>query len=205
LLLWLTLYASGLQPTLAGVAMGLLVPTSPVLSRDLVRSRTDDLLDVFTPEAARETTRIAKQAVSQLEWLEHQLHGWSSLVIVPVFALANAGVTFTSDMVRAAATSSITVGIVVALVVGKTLGILGGAWVGTRTGIATLPDETNWRQIAGVAVLGGIGFTVSLFIADLAFDSQALVDEAKIGIFVASVVAGAAGAVALRRTTRSIS
>ena len=91
-LLWVAVYESGVHPTVAGVVMGLLAPAAPALTREIVRSRTDELLDVFSPEAAHETSRMARQAVSQLEWLEHQLHGWSSLVIVPVFALANAGV-----------------------------------------------------------------------------------------------------------------
>jgi len=199
--LWLALHEAGVHATLAGVVMGLLVPVTPVLGRDIVRSLTDELLDVFSPRTARETTRIARQAVSQLEWLEHELHGWSSLLVVPVFALANAGVTFTADSVADAAGSTVTIGVVLGLVVGKFAGITGGAWLATRLGVAALPEGVAWRQIGGAAALGGIGFTVSLFIASLAFEAPALVDEAKIGILVASVMASLVGALVLRRTS----
>jgi NhaA family Na+:H+ antiporter len=197
-LLWLTVHASGLHATLAGVIMGLAVPATPVLNREIIRSRTDELLDVFSPAAARETTRIARQAVSQLEWLEHELHGWSSLVIVPVFALANAGVTFTHASLADATTSSVTIGIILGLVAGKATGITAGAWLGIRLGIAELPSDVRWRHVGGAAALGGIGFTVSLFIVGLAFDAPGLVDQAKAGIFVASLTATAVGALLLR-------
>ena len=200
LALWIAVHASGVHATLAGVVMGLLVPATPVLNREIVRSRTDELLDVFTPEAARETRKIARQAVSQLEWLEHELHGWTSLAVVPVFALANAGVVFTSDGLRDAVSSPITAGVVLGLVVGKTLGITGAAWLAVRRGFAELPHGVNWRHITGTAALGGIGFTVSLFMTGLAFDSDTALDEAKIGIFVASAAAAIAGALILRRS-----
>ena len=200
-LLWLALHEAGVHATLAGVIMGLLVPVTPVLGRDIVRSLADDMLDVFSPRTARETTRIARQAVSQLEWLEHELHGWSSLLVVPVFALANAGVTFTSDSVGDAVGSTVTIGVVLGLVVGKFVGITGGAWLATRLRVAALPEGVAWGHIGGAAALGGIGFTVSLFIASLAFEAPALVDEAKVGILVASVMASLVGALVLRRTS----
>jgi NhaA family Na+:H+ antiporter len=146
----------------------------------------------------RETSRIARHAVSHLEWLEHA-HGWSSLLIVPAFALANAGVTFTTQSVRDASTSTVTIGVVLGLVVGKVVGIGGGAWLSTRLGVAELPAEVAWRHVIGAAALGGVGFTVSLFIADLAFHAGLITDEAKIGILVASVLASATGALVLRR------
>ncbi len=197
-LLWLTLHASGIHATLAGVVMGLLVPATPALTREIVHSRTDDLLDVFTPAAAQETTRIARQSVSQLEWLEHHLHGWSSFVIVPVFALANAGIPLGSQAMSDASTSSVSWGIVLGLVVGKTLGISAAARLAVRAGVADLPDGATWRQLYGVAVLGGIGFTVSLFIANLAFTDGQLVDRARVGILAASVLASLVGAALLR-------
>ncbi|MBA3801595.1 MAG: Na+/H+ antiporter NhaA [Acidimicrobiia bacterium] len=102
-------------------------------------------------------------SVSQLEWLEHELHGWSSFAIVPVVALANAGVTLSSDALGGAAASALTLGVVVGLVAGKTIGISVAAWLATRAGIADLADGVSWRQVMGAAALGGIGFTVSLF------------------------------------------
>jgi NhaA family Na+:H+ antiporter len=200
--LWVAVYSAGVHATIAGVAMGLLAPATPALTREIVRSRADELLDVFSPEAARQTGRLARQAVSQLEWLEHQLHGWSSLAIVPVFALANAGVELTADSLRDAATSTVTIGVVVGLVVGKTVGIVAAAWGAVRVGIADLPDGASWRQLVGAGALGGIGFTVSLFVAALAFDDALLVDQSKIGVLVASALATALAA-GLLRSARS--
>ncbi|MDP1792967.1 MAG: Na+/H+ antiporter NhaA [Acidimicrobiales bacterium] len=187
--LWLALHASGVHATLAGVAMGLLAPSTAVLDRQIIRSRADQLVDVFSPKAARETTRIARKAVSELEWLEDGLHDVSSLLIVPLFALANAGVVMSSDSLRDAATSSIALGAVLGLVLGKAIGITVGAWIGTKLRLATLPDGVTWHHVIGVAALGGIGFTVSIFISTLAFDDAALVDEAKIGVLAASLIA----------------
>jgi NhaA family Na+:H+ antiporter len=201
--LWLALHNAGIHATLAGVVLGLAAPAAPLLDSDVVRSRADELLDVFTPRTAKETTWIARHAVSQLEWLELRLHGMSSLVILPLFALANAGVTFTADGVGDAVGSGIAWGIVLGLVVGKPLGIVLGAWVGQRVGVATFPPELAWRHVVGVGALGGIGFTVSLFMIGLAFDDAASVDAGKIGVFSATLLAAAAGAVLLRWKSES--
>ncbi len=197
--LWFALHESGVHATLAGVAMGLLVPASPTLSREIVWSRRDELLDVFSPRAARDTLQIARQAVSELEWLEHGLHGFTSVIVVPLFALANAGVVLSGSTLRHAVGSPIAIGVAAGLVVGKTVGIAGGAWIGTRLGVAALPDDVRWRHIVGAAAVGGIGFTVSIFIANLAFANEPEVAEAKIGIVAASLVATALGALILRR------
>jgi NhaA family Na+:H+ antiporter len=203
IVLWIAIHASGIHATIAGVIMGLLAPATPALDREIVRSRADDLLDVFSPEAARQTTRIARQAVSQLEWIEHELHGWSSLFIVPLFALANAGVELSSDRLRDAATSPVTLGVVLGLVVGKTAGIAAAAWVAVRSGVAELPADVTWRQLIGAAALGGIGFTVSLFITALAFDDAVLVDRSKMGVLAGSLLATALATALLRSRSRS--
>ena len=148
--LWLAVHASGVHATIAGVIMGLLAPATPELTREIVHSRADELLDVFSPGAAKETSRMARQSVSQLEWLEDQLHGWSSLLIVPLFALANAGVVLTADSLRAAATSTLTIGVVVGLVVGKTVGIsvasLGAVGSAGPTSPTTSPGGSCWAR-----------------------------------------------------------
>jgi NhaA family Na+:H+ antiporter len=195
---WLCLHESGLHATLAGVAMGLLTPAKPTLDREILVDQSDEMLDVYSPQAARSTSRMARLAVSQLEWLLHGLHPWTTLVIVPLFALANAGVALSGGALSEAATSKVAWGVVVGLVVGKTIGITGASWLACRLGFASLPTDARWRGMVGVAALGGIGFTVSLFISELAFESGALADDAKIGILVASVVASAAGALILR-------
>ena len=168
-LLWLAVHASGVHATLAGVAMALVPSGTP-----------------------------ARRRSAQLDRLEHVLHRASSFVIVPVFALANAGVDLTGRGMNDAATSTVSIGIVVALVAGKTAGIAGASWAVTKAGLADLPSGVTWRQLTGAAALGGIGFTVSLFVTGLAFDDSALVDQAKVGILVASVAAGLIGAAILR-------
>ncbi len=188
--LWFAVFESGVHATLAGVACGLLAPAKPRRPADTQVSATpantiDELkLIVFD-------TRETKSVVDRLI---HNLHPFTALLIVPVFALANTGVTMTPASIGDAMSSSVALAIMAGLVVGKPLGIAVAAWLAVRSGVATLPAGTTWRHVIGVGFLGGIGFTVSLFITDLAFDSAATVDNAKIGVLFASVLASAAGA-----------
>jgi NhaA family Na+:H+ antiporter len=165
-LLWLCLYQAGVEPTLAGVALGLLTPALP------------------------------RRGVPVLARLERALHPVSSFVIVPVFALANAGVVLGAAAIATAARSSVTIGIVVGLVVGKFVGILGASVLAIRLRVARLPGGVRVRHLAGAAALGGIGFTVSLFVADLAFRGSVIAD-AKIGVLAASALAGVLGLIVL--------
>ena len=199
---WLAMHAAGVHATIAGVAMGLLAPAQPSLDREIVLTQADELLDVYSPTSAQTTSQLARLSVSRLEWLEHGLHPWSSLLIVPLFALANAGVALSTGIVRDAVGSPVTIGVVVGLVAGKSLGITAASWLACRFGHAELPQGVGWRQLAGVAALGGIGFTVSLFVTDLAFKDPAVAGEAKVGILFACVGA-AALACALLRGKRS--
>lgn len=199
---WLAFYAAGVHATIAGVAMGLLAPARAKLDRDMVGTQGEELLDVYTPEAARTTSHLARHAVSRLEWLELALHPWTSWLVVPIFALANAGVTVTAGSFGEAMTSSVTLGVVVGLVAGKTIGIAGASWIACRAGFAELPPDAEWRDVVGTALLGGIGFTVSLFVTGLAFGNTALGAEAKVGIFIASVVSGGLAALVLRSGRR---
>jgi NhaA family Na+:H+ antiporter len=121
-----------------------------------------------------------------------------SFAIVPLFALANAGVSLDGQAVRDAAGSAVTLGVVLGLLIGKPVGILLTAWLAVRFAGAHLPSGATWRGLAGVAVVGGVGFTVSLFVAGLAFDSAALQANAKVGVLAASLVAGVAGWTLLR-------
>jgi len=196
--LWLAVHQAGLHATIAGVVLGLLAPTRPLRRREDVSD--DKLRDVSTPETARETVVLARESVSVVAWLEHLLHPWSSLVIVPVFALANAGVVLSADALGDAATSRITYGVLVGLVVGKLVGVSLFAWLAVRLGIGVLPEDVRWGGIVGVAAVAGIGFTVSIFVTGLAFDDPGLQDQAKIGILAASLLAGGLGAVLLQRS-----
>ncbi len=158
----------------------------------------DALLDISTPEAATETVILARESVSVVEWMEYLLHPWSSFLIVPLFALANAGIPIDSTSIDNALSSRITWGVVVGLVVGKFVGIVGTSWIATRLGIGTLPAGASWRGILGVGALGGIGFTVSIFVSGLAFGENPILEtDAKLGILAASLIAAAIGGVLL--------
>jgi NhaA family Na+:H+ antiporter len=199
---WVLLYDSGLHATLAGVALGLLAPTRPFRSHDMIE--VDKLADVSTVETAYETVVLARESVSVVEWLEYRLHPLSSYAIVPLFALANAGIVVTSNSIDRAVSSPVTHGVVVGLVVGKLVGISGFTWLATKLRIGRLPDGVRWSQIVGIAALGGIGFTVSLFVTTLAFPGRiALQEDAKLGILVASVTAALLGGAILLVTTRN--
>jgi NhaA family Na+:H+ antiporter len=132
-----------------------------------------------------------------LHRLEHALHPWVAFAVMPLFALANAGVALPGDPAATVA-DPVTLGVLAGLVVGKPVGITAAALLATRAGLAVLPDGVTWRQVAGAAALGGIGFTMSLFIATLAFADAALLDAAKLGILGASLVAGLGGWLLLR-------
>ena len=144
------------------------------------------------------------------ERLEDALHPWTSYVIVPLFALANAGIPLSASALSDAASSSVTVGVTVGLLLGKTVGVTGAVLLAVRLGLARLPAGLGFLHVVGMAGLAGIGFTVSLFITGLAFDDVALQNEAKTGVLVASVLAAALGSFVLvragdrRRTERWI-
>jgi NhaA family Na+:H+ antiporter len=172
--LWLAIDESGVHATIAGVVLGLLTPSIP----------------------------LRPGAASPLARLESLLHPWTSFVVVPLFALANAGIPLSGAALRDAATSPIALGVLLGLVLGKAVGITGATWLATRAGIGRLPAGIRWSQLASVGMLAGIGFTVSLFVADLAFAPALWLDLSKMGILAASVLAGAAGSLALSRSTR---
>jgi Na+/H+ antiporter NhaA len=136
---------------------------------------------------------VARESVSPLDRLEASIHPWSAFVVVPIFALANAGVRVVDIDFAAAVTSPVSLGVGLGLVVGKMFGITLATWIAVRTGAGKLPKRTGWHEIVGLAAIAGIGFTVSLFITELAFTSDVLVNQAKIGIFIGSGLAGAIG------------
>jgi NhaA family Na+:H+ antiporter len=212
---WFALHESGVHATLAGVALGLLTPAWAFHNPALFGSRARDLVDriqaTFDDDGelthdehdeneARiaELTRIANESTSPLSRYLYALGPVVAFGIVPLFALANAGVVFTSESFDGLVTDPVVLGIVLGLVVGKTVGVFSFTWLGARLGLGRLPEGVTWAQALGLAVTAGIGFTVALFITGLAFVDAALVDSAKIGIFVASIVAGVAGYLTLR-------
>jgi NhaA family Na+:H+ antiporter len=137
-------------------------------------------------------------SVSPLERVERALSPWVAYVVVPVFALANAGVALTGDAVRGVVTNSVTVGVLLGLVVGKTVGVFGATALAVRLGLGRLPAGTGWSQLLGLAMVAGVGFTVALFVTSLSFDAAATADAAKIGILAGSTLAGVGGFLVLR-------
>ena len=209
LLFWVAVLKSGVEATIAGVILGLLTPAHAVRSAQAFRPTLDGLADRHDQavqahhEAAvgvvlGEISKLTHRTQSSVERLERMLAPWSSYLILPIFALANAGVVLSGDVVSDAVSSTVTTAIVLALPVGKLVGITGFTWLAVRTGLTPLPGGITWRHIIGVALLGGIGFTVSLFISVLSFDDEVLTSQAKIGVFVGSVLAGVAGYAFLR-------
>jgi NhaA family Na+:H+ antiporter len=192
---WLCVYLSGVHATMAGVILGLLTPVGPLRSTEpgSPPAAPDDEVPPFEAGLLRMRT-LARTPVA--DRLMHALHPWTAFLVVPIFALANAGVALDGAALARAAASPAALGVVLGLVAGKVVGITGGCWIAVRLG-AGLPAEIGWRQLAGIGLLGGIGFTMSIFVAGLAFRADMLAD-AKVAILIASGAAGAAGLFLLR-------
>lgn len=199
---WLATHASGVHATIAGVALGLLAPARPLTPAAVAREWAQDLSDDPGPAELDAMSRLAQTTVSPAERLEHRLHPWTSFVVVPLFALANAGVVIKADSFDAPATVGVTAGVVLGLVVGKLVGITAATWLAVRFGLGRRPEGATWAMVVGIAAIGGIGFTVSLFIAELAYEPGAVQDAAKLGVLGASTVAALLGATLLIRACR---
>jgi NhaA family Na+:H+ antiporter len=201
---WFATLEAGIHPTIAGVALGLLTPSRPLLppvDADAVAGELSSDTDVTAGEVRDIAFRL-REAVPVTERLQDLLHPWTSYVIVPLFALANAGVEISSETVEDAASSPVTLGVIAGLVLGKLVGVTGAMLLATRFGGGRLPDGVTTRHVVGMGGIAGIGFTVSIFVAGLAFEDEALVDQAKLGVLAASVLAAAAGSAVLLRAPR---
>jgi Na+/H+ antiporter NhaA len=190
---WFAFLESGVEPIVVGLAMGLLTYAYPAARSDLARAT--DLFRRFreqpTPELARSAQVGVAAAISPNERLQQLYHPWTSYVIVPIFALANAGIAISGEFLARAVTSPITLGILVGYVIGKPVGIVGFSWLVTRLRRDRLRPPVGWAAVAGGATAAGIGFTVALLIANLAFSGRQL-EEAKLGILTAALVASVA-------------
>jgi len=209
--LWLAVLQSGVHATIAGVLLALTIPASTRLDPDAFVASGRRLLDrfdragghgpsVLTNGARQEALEELESGVAAvqapLQRMEHALHPWVAFLIMPLFALANAGVALGGGD---GFDGRVALGVAVGLVVGKQIGITLAAWLAVRSGLAVLPEGVGWGHIYAVSWVAGIGFTMSLFIANLAFAEPALLASAKIGILAASAVAGMVGFVLLRR------
>lgn len=205
--IWLAVYKSGVHPTVAGVLLGLLTPPDEWVSRDALRLSLSDLaarLDESPAEAGAAELQLmafaARESVSPLERLETWLHPWVGFAIMPLFALANAGVHVEPN----AMTSSVAVAVAVGLLLGKPIGVMLFSFLAVKLKLARLPHGVTWPVLLGGGFLAGIGFTMSLFVAGLAFDAHPdLLADAKIGILTGSVLSAIIGAAILLLTLRT--
>ncbi|HEX6816223.1 MAG TPA: Na+/H+ antiporter NhaA [Gemmatimonadaceae bacterium] len=215
--LWLALLHSGVHATIAGVLLAVVVPVRTRIDEDEFLLRGREALDDFERACGPATTvlsnpaqqeaiarleQLGDQAQAPLVMLEQQLRTPVAFVIMPLFALANAGVAL-GGHARAAFATPVTIGVMLGLVLGKPIGITLFSWLAVRSRMAALPTGVSWRAVHSLSWIGGIGFTMSLFIAGLAFGASPLLESAKLGILSSSVIAGIIGWTLLRRSLRS--
>jgi len=189
---WLATYQAGVHPTVAGVAMGLVTgayaPRRATLQQAIRATRA--FRQQPSTALATAASRQITTSLSPNDRLQHAIHPWSSYVIVPLFALANAGVDLSGDLFGRVTESRLAIGIILGLVVGKSVGIPAGAWLATRQRLGGLPLSVGWPQLVAASAVAGIGFTVSLLIAELSYSGE-LLEDAKLGILLASALAAA--------------
>jgi NhaA family Na+:H+ antiporter len=212
---WAAMLKSGVHATIAGVILGAITPAKSPARKSTFVAAVRDTLPEVRDSLDRENAEwnevmlgrieeLARQTESPLERLERMVHPWTSYVILPLFALVNAGVALSAEFIRQAFTSAVTLGVMLGLVVGKVVGVTGFAWLAVRLGWAALPGGVAWRHIAGAGLIGGVGFTVSLFITGLAFSETLLIEEAKVGVLAASLVAAVGGYLFLLLVSRGL-
>ncbi len=214
IILWVAFLKSGVHATVAGVLLAMTIPANAVITEDqfaqriqkliqkfLSRERADHPLERTEDQQAilQEVELSCRRVQAPLQRIEHGLHPWATYVIMPIFAFANAGVEIPIQAMGNALSQPVILGILVGLFLGKQAGITLFAWLAVRLGWADLPSKVGWKQIYGISVLAGIGFTMSLFIASLAFPDPTLLAQAKIGVLMASLLSGAIGYILLRK------
>ena len=213
LAVWVAILRSGIHATIAGVILGFMIPTSPRLSLHQFEEIGVDMMQQFRAAQAHGDMAKAHRLLGSFEQLinateadseriTRKLNDWVSFLVLPLFALSNAGVTFSGGVVNELLSSRIAWGVLLGLVIGKPTGIVGFCKLAVKLGLARLPNGVTWLQMAAVGTLAGIGFTVSIFISSLAFDDPTHLMEAKTAVLVASLVAGLAGFFALRHEAK---
>lgn len=210
--LWLAVFESGIHATVAGVLLGLITPAHPLRSYsgdDEDEAEEDPhvgaaIAGQASASVVRRATFEIRERLSVAERLEDSLHPFSSFLIIPIFALANAGIEISGDSIKDAMSSDVTIGVIVGLVLGKLVGVSVFTWAAVKSGIASLPRGASMTHVVGLAAIAGIGFTVSLFITNLAFDDPTVIDEAKLGIVAASILAAVVGVLVLSRANEVI-
>jgi Na+:H+ antiporter, NhaA family len=202
---WFATYESGVHATIAGVVLGVLAPALPLLDQEQAKvyareAIADEHLDV---QELRRFRFLMGESLPVAVRVGAHLHPWSSYVVLPIFALANAGINLSGDSLAAALSSPVTAGVGLGLLVGKIVGVAGASWLAVRIGVGRLPHFTTWPMMVGLGAVAGIGFTVSLFVTGLSFEEGTqLAADAKVGILGASLLAAILGSVLLVLTTR---
>lgn len=204
--LWCGLLLTGAHPTLAGVILGLMTPVLPMLSREKPLDVAQRVVNELSVRAAQSThdehhlsgalkqlRKAHRELMPPVSRIPEILHSWVAYGVMPLFALVNAGVTLQGVELNLAAAQSVMFGVFVALVFGKPLGVIAASWIVVRLGWCRLPDNVTWSGVCLIGLLAGIGFTMSIFIATLAFDDASLLGAAKLGVLLASLTAGVIG------------
>lgn len=216
LCLWFAMLKSGIHPSIAGVMIGSTIPISPRYPRQQFLDKADQLLRRYRRLRQEEgpfvdqkkvgtllaLETVCHDALSPLQRMEHEMHRWVIFGVMPIFALANAGIPLGWTELQASLTQPVTIGVIFGLFVGKPLGIFLFSWLAVKSNLADLPKESTWPALFGIGILGGIGFTMSIFIANLAFYRPELIAQAKVGIFGASLLAGILGYLVLTKVGR---
>ena len=216
--MWTAFLMSGIHATIAAVLAAFTIPADVRISEvdyirkmekilDRFRKATPNNVTLVTPEQlhiVEDAVKISNDALTPLQRLEHAMHPVVAFIVMPVFALANAGVAFDSALLSNLG-SPLALGILLGLLAGKAAGIFGFSWLAVKLGIASRPSGTTWNHFLGVSFLGGIGFTMSLFITSLAFEDPAQSDLAKMSILIGSLTAGFIGYFLLRSASKTTS
>ncbi len=212
---WLAFLMSGVHATIAGVLAAMVIPARTRIDEIKFVGHLEDQIREFHTVPPNDVTllepeqyqiiakinRLTNAAITPLQKLEHQLHPWVAYLVMPLFAFANSGIELNADVFGPGFFQGVSMGVLAGLVVGKFIGIVGVCWVMIKLRLASFPEDWRWSHLYGVALLAGIGFTMSLFITTLAFTDSWLITEAKVGIFVASLISGISGYLVLRRAS----
>jgi NhaA family Na+:H+ antiporter len=204
---WILLLKSGIHATIAGVLLALTIPLKRKTNTKTFYTKVKEELDLFIADcninndqtkilthnqlsALEEIEELAEKTSPPLQSLEHSLHGWVAYLIMPLFAFANAGVVFN---ISEDANMSLTANIALSMIFGKAIGIFLFSYLSIKSKLSALPNNITYKMLGGISILGGLGFTMSLFINNLAYTDQAFIDSAKMGILIGSIITGVVG------------
>jgi len=210
---WAAVLSSGVHATIAGVILGLLAPIKPKFRPEELADAAEPLLRNFRSQISGQDRSSAEATLTELdgllrgtdsiaERLERSVHPWVCFFVLPLFALASAGVALSTEQLKLASSSHIALGIFLGLLLGKSVGIITFSYLAVRTKIAVMAEGLTWAGIAGVGILAGLGFTVALFISGLSFEEESMVAAAKVAVLAASLAAGSIGYIYLRLTLK---